>query len=88
MSEYEDGYNAALREIKEKKAKANKRYHSTPEGKARKNAAIKRYQLRKRIEELERRISKEGIEEYKQSVREKIEQVKEKLQGVEYKQWW
>lgn len=83
MSEYEDGYAKAMEEVREKKRKQNKRYHSTPEGKAKKYAAIKRYQLRNRIKELERRISKEGIEEYKRSVRDEIEQVKEKLKGVE-----
>lgn len=68
---------------KEKKAEANKRYHSTPEGKARKYAAIKRYQLRNRIKELEGRISKEGIEEYKRSIQNKIDEAKKKLQDVE-----
>lgn len=83
MSEYEDGYNAAIREMKEKKAKANKRYHSTPEGKARKKAAIKRYRLRQRIKDLESRITEEGIMKYKQSIQNKIDEVKKKLQGVE-----
>ena len=83
MSEYEDGYNAAIREMKEKKAKANKRYHSTPEGKERKKAAIKRYRLRQRIKDLESRITEEGIMKYKQSIQNKIDEVKKKLQGVE-----
>ena len=83
MSKYEDGYNAAIREMKEKKAKANKRYHSTPEGKVRKKAAIKRYQLRQRIKDLESRITEEGIMKYKQFIQNKIDEVKKKLQGVE-----
>ena len=68
---------------KEKKAEANKRYKATPEGREKVRAAVKRFQLRQRIKQLESRITKKGIAEYKQSVRDKIDEVKEKLRDVE-----
>jgi len=68
---------------KEKRKDANKRYKATPEGRAKIYAATKRWQLRKRIEDMENCISKEGIALYIQSVRDKIEHVKEKLKGME-----
>lgn len=70
---------------KEKKAEANRRYKATPEGRARSRNAIRRWQLRQRIKDLESRITKEGITKYKQSIQNKIDETKEKLQGVEVK---
>jgi len=69
---------------KEKKAAANRRYKATPEGRAIFRRAMARCNHRKRIKELEYRISKEGIKEYKQSVRDKIAEVKKKLESIPY----
>jgi len=69
---------------KEKKAEANRQYKATPEGRAIYRRTIRRYQYRKRIEELEHCISKEGIKEYKQSIRDKIAEVKKKLESIPY----
>lgn len=80
--EYEDGYTAAIKEIKEKKAEANKRYRATPEGREKIYATVKRFQLRQRIKDLESRITEEGIAEYKQSVRDMIDEAEEKLFGL------
>ena len=66
------------------KAAQNKRYKATPEGRAIYRRTIKRYHCRKRIEELEHCISKEGIKEYKQSIRDKIVEVKKKLESIPY----
>ena len=68
---------------KEKKAEANKRYKTTPEGRERVRASVKRFQLRQRIKDLENRITEEGIVKYKQSIQNKIDETKEKLRGVE-----
>ncbi len=84
MSEYEDGYNAAIREMKEKKAERNRQYKATPEGRKRSRNAIRRWQLRQRIKEYESRITEEGIAKYKQSVQNKIDKVKEKLESIPY----
>lgn len=80
---YEDGYAAAMEEVREKKRKQNKRYRATPEGRAKCRLAMTRYNLRNRIMILESRITKKGIAKYKQSVRDKIDEVKEKLRSVE-----
>ena len=69
---------------KEKKAEANRRYKATPEGRAMYRRTIQRYNYRKRMEELEHRISKEGIKEYKQSIRDKIAEIKKKLESLPY----
>tara|TARA_R100001440_G_scaffold5741_1_gene12213 strand:- start:15723 stop:15971 length:249 start_codon:yes stop_codon:yes gene_type:complete len=69
---------------KEKKAEANRRYKATPEGRAIYRRTLRRRYYRKRIEELEYSISKEGIKEYKQSIRDKIAEQKKKLESVPY----
>tara|TARA_Y100001937_G_C7008364_1_gene279756 strand:+ start:426 stop:713 length:288 start_codon:yes stop_codon:yes gene_type:complete len=84
MSEYEDGYNAAIREQKEKKAKQNRQYKATPEGKERVRNAIRRWHLRQQIKKHESSITEEGIAKYKQSVQNKIDKVKKKLESIPY----
>ena len=66
------------------KAAQNKRYKATPRGREMYRRAIRRRNHRRRIEELEHRISKEGIKEYKQSIRDKIAEVKKKLESIPY----
>ena len=84
MSEYDDGDGKAMEEVREKKRQQNIRYRATPEGRAKCRLAMTRNDHRKRIKELERRISKEGIKEYKQSIRDKITKVKKKLESIPY----
>lgn len=67
-----------------KKAEANRQYKATPRGREMNRRALRRRNYRKRIEELEHRISKEGIKEYKQSIRDKIAKAKKKLESIPY----